>query len=94
VKNDYSGDYVSKGKGHVYTLNLKKDSTFVFKQQYEWATQCEGKWSIVKDSIFLKCQEEQSLVKIIIGSINQKDLRIKIINSNKLRVNNVVLKKQ
>lgn len=90
---------LDKGKhfSTSYTLELKSDSTFVFIIKVkDGQPQCDGIWEIVNDKyILLKCGEITDITETLTnGYMSKREHEINIINKNKLRYNDVVLKRK
>lgn len=90
---------LDKGKhfSTSYTLMLKSDSTFAFIIKVkDGQPQCDGIWEIVDDKfILLKCGEITDVTETLTnGYMSKREHEIIIINKNKLRYNDVVLKRK
>jgi hypothetical protein len=80
-----------------YTIELKADSTFKLSIKiFEGRPQCEGKWkSIGEKLILLKCYEDNNPYEALTnGYMSQKEHTIKIINKNRIKFNDFVLKRK
>lgn len=87
--------YLKRGKDFSYTLKLNYvDSSFVLNYKgFEFNSLCNGKWQQIADTIFLQCCEEKDISKILqSGYMNQRDYKVVVINSKKLKIDNVVLR--
>jgi hypothetical protein len=93
---DVFGSYKKIGKDYSYILILNKDSTFFFSKIYfEGNSKCEGKWSnISHDTISLICNEEQYPAQITTGYMNKRNLKIVLLRNTKIKINEIILKKQ
>lgn len=89
------GSYERKGKDFTYLLILRKDSTFIYSEQYQpYLSRCDGKWSSKgNDSLMLECYDVHSLAKFSVGYMGQRDHKIKVLNKRKLKMGKFVLKK-
>ena len=82
-----SGKFTKKKKTNQLSLSLNKDSTFLLKLSYP--TKCVGKWTFIgQDSIFLKCIYNNPLASFFYGYMDKREHYVKIINNNKLKINN------
>lgn len=72
------------------------DSTFVLTKKYfEVNSSCTGKWLQKGDTIFLKCNEEKDIAILLSsGYMNKREYEVVIKTRNKLKLNNVVLKRK
>ncbi|MBO9702027.1 MAG: hypothetical protein J7604_17600 [Sporocytophaga sp.] len=96
-KNTITGTYQNKGVDFFHSLKLNNtDSTFILTKKYfEVNSFCTGKWQQKGDTIFLKCNEEKDIAVLLSsGYMNQREFRIVIRNKNKLKLDNVVLKRK
>jgi GTPase SAR1 family protein len=96
AKQDYTGKYKKAGKDHTYILELKRDSTFVFTQKYfEFNPKCQGKWKfITKDTVVLNCEKEEGFsAQLSTGYMVERERKVRIINSKKIEVDKIVLRK-
>lgn len=90
------GYYYKKGKGYRCSVTLNKDSTFLFTKKYfEADSKCNGKWYfLTKDTLLLKCKDAALYDELISGYIRERNFKAILINKNKLKVDNITLKKQ
>ena len=80
-----------------YFLVLQEDSSFTLSVKLQDASpKCTGKWANIDDKyIDLYCSESTNPSEILSNEYMQKrTYRLKILNSNKLIIEDVVLKKQ
>ena len=86
-----------KGKDFEHNLLLKTDSTFVLQRKYiDTNPKCEGIWFYKSpNTILLKCTDNEELIeKLSTGYMSQRDNTIVIVTKNKLKLENVVLKRK
>lgn len=80
-----------------YTLNLNPDNifTFVIKTQ-DAQPQCKGIWEMVDNEfILLKCCEAANPYEVLSsGYMSEKEHKLQIINKNKIKYKDVVLKRK
>lgn len=90
------GTYYKNGKDYEYTLILRKDSTFELTKRYpDVNAKCKGKWTYVKNTVLLECYEENdALSQISTGYLVERKQEFFVLNSNKIRINKVILKKK
>lgn len=95
VNKSIIGNYSKVNKGYKSMLVLKKDSTFVFTEQYfEVDSKCQGKWMFESpEVIVLKCKTENFPAEISAGYISEREKRVSIISSRKLQIEKVILSK-
>ena len=86
----------SKGTYTQYNLELKQDSTFYFQiKGHDYSPECKGLWSLSNDTLLLKCNEEKDVsVLLSSGYMNQREFRIRVLNKDKLELDNVNLKRK
>ena len=80
-----------------YTLELHKDGSFALNEKHQDANpQCKGKWTIENDKfIVLKCDEVKDVTETLTnGYMNKREQKLLIINRNKIKYNDVVLKRK
>lgn len=79
-----------------YTLDLRPDSSFTFLIMVKDAKpQCNGKWERDNEYILLKCNESSDPYEMLSNDyMSQKEHRLQIINKNKLKYKNLVLKRK
>lgn len=88
---------IDKHFSSSYTLELRHDSTFTFYMMVKDAKpQCDGRWKIINNEfIILECCEVSNPIEVLSsGYMNQRIHKLKIINKNKLKYSNVVLKRK
>ncbi len=89
------GVYSKSGKDYNYTLKLNKDSSFYFSQKYyEVNTVCHGIWQLSADTILLQCAEEDLAAKLQRGYMGKRNLKAIVLSKNKLKLGEVLLRKQ
>ncbi len=96
-KNITIGTYQKKGVDFFHSLELNNtDSTFVLTKRYfEVNSSCTGKWRQKDDTIFLKCNEEKEISMVLSGGyMNKHEYEVIIKNRNKLKLDNLVLKRK
>lgn len=96
-KNITTGTYQKKGVDFLHSLKLNDtDNSFVLTKKYfEVNSSCTGKWLQKGDTIFLKCNEEKDIAILLSsGYMNKREYKVTIKNRNKLKLNNVVLKRK
>ena len=96
-EQDIYGDFYKKGQDYEYSLTLNKDRTFVLTIKYQDANpSCIGKWEKSNGSeIHLKCDDVENPTETISSSyMNEREHKIEIISSNKLRFKNTVLNRK
>jgi hypothetical protein len=80
-----------------YTIELKADSTFKLSIKiFEGRPQCEGKWKFIGEKlILLKCYEDNNPFEALTnGYMSQKEHTIQIINKNRIKFNDFVLRRK
>lgn len=79
-----------------YFLELSRNNTFNFRiKGHDYRPECTGIWDYKSDTIFLKCNEEKDISVLLSSSyMNQREFKIAIKNRNKLKLDNVVLKRK
>lgn len=80
-----------------YTLRLNPDSTFTFVIKTQDAQpQCNGAWKMVDNEfILLKCGEDANPYEMISsGYMSEKAHKLQVINKNKIKYKDVVLKRK
>ncbi|WP_445432656.1 hypothetical protein [Chryseobacterium indoltheticum] len=101
TKHNLEGTYNSKissnGFDKEYTLQLEKKTFKLNFYTKDASPECFGEFRVIKDSLFLKCYEENSLISTInSGYMNIRNYRLKIIDNQKLMMieENLVLSKK
>lgn len=89
--------YTSHQKPLNYTLNLKRDSTFLYTIGYSGSliAKCNGKWTYnkMKDSIKLYCDKEAPLERLTNTYMSERINTFKIIEKGrKLKNKKIILK--
>lgn len=87
------GGYYKSGKDFKHSLILNKDSTFVLSKQYfEVNSKCQGRWRYLsKDTLLLKCDSESFPAVIAGGYMSEREQKVIILNSKKIKLQNVIL---
>jgi hypothetical protein len=90
VKGTYNGN----GKDYHYSLSIN-DSSFLLTQKYfEVNSTCKGKWQFLsKDTILLKCDEEDLSAKLQSGYMTEREKKVIVLNKNKVQVGKVILQR-
>jgi hypothetical protein len=76
---------------------LNPDSTFSIVIQVQDAQpQCNGTWEMIdREFILLKCSEDANPYEMLSsGYMNQKENKLQVINRNKIKFKDVVLKRK
>jgi hypothetical protein len=96
TSNSLIGTYQKKGNDYKYELELKIDSTFLLsKVDGEVQTKCGGKWeNNFQKTVILKCDEETLSQQLSSGYLKDRTQTVEIINFDKLKLSNIILKKQ
>ena len=80
-----------------YKVELKSDSTFsLIVGTVAGKSQCSGKWKVVDNEfIILECAEITDITEALTsGYMSQREHKIQIINKNKIRYKDVILKRK
>lgn len=80
-----------------YTLTLNPDNTFTFVIKVQDAQpQCNGTWEMVDNEfILLKCGEDANPYEMLSsGYMSEKEHKLQVINKNKIKYKDVVLKRK
>lgn len=96
VPQSVHGSYYAKGTDYEYRLTLNRDSTFMLKLKYQDAVPaCSGKWKYLsKDTLDLSCSAIGDISESLTnGYMTERTRKVKIINQNKLKLGEVILKK-
>ena len=85
----------SKGlPSYVYTLQLNRDNAFLFSIRVDLGgSNCSGDWKIAKNKILLECGEVTDPVKALTRGGMDGVQEFRIINKNKLKYKDVILKR-
>ncbi len=96
ISQNIDGQYFKAGKDYQYNLSLNKDSSFTLTQKYfEVNSTCKGKWSYLsRDTILLKCDEEDLSAKLQSGYMTDREKKIVVVSKNKLILGEVKLKRK
>lgn len=94
-----SKNYSSSEKPSEYNLQLKSDSTFVYKIGFKGSilAKCKGKWTYIKreDSIKLHCEKESALESLTNTYMSERINSFKIMKKGKVLKNEkITLKAQ
>lgn len=99
-KNIY-GNYQYKGGSNgflkEYNLLIKKDSFSMLYKSQDASPNCFGKWEIIQDTLYLKCNKENKVAHMLSnGYMNIREYRLKMIGNQKLMIieENIVLSKK
>lgn len=95
--NTISENYSSLDKSSEYNLQLKSDSTFVYKIGFKGSllAKCKGKWIYIKrkDSIKLHCETESVLESLTNTYMSERINSFKIIKKGKVLKNEKIILK-
>lgn len=102
VSGDLIGNFYGMSNGSIpnttiqYSLELRADNVFKLKiRGHDYQPECIGVWEHKGDTIFLKCNEEKDIATMLSnGYMNQREFKVTIKNRNKLKLDNVVLKRR
>ena len=90
------GKYYDRGVDYEYGLELNQDSTFFFYMIFQDAKpQCKGKWVYIENKlILLKCDDPVDISETLTnGYMNEREKKVRILDSNTIKIDNVVLEK-
>jgi hypothetical protein len=89
-------ELLQKRKDYQYDLTLNNDSSFTFTKKYfEVNSICQGQWKrIAKDTLLLKCGEEDLSAKLQSGYVTKRERKLIVLNKQKLKIENVILKRR
>jgi len=78
-----------------YNLILNSDNTFSLSLKMQDANpKCNGQWKLIDKYIYLKCKDTEDVVDVLSsGYMKEKNYKLEVINSNKIKFKDVVLKK-
>lgn len=96
LKGIYYYEGTTNGFSKEYLLKLEKQTFKLNFYTHDASPKCIGRFYVIKDSLFLKCNKEESVFKTITsGYMNQRDYKLKIINHKKLLMlkENIILSK-
>ena len=96
------GNFYGLAKGQIqgsntqYNLELKEDNVFILNiNGHDFNPKCEGIWKRRADTLILKCSDNEGIAeKLSNGYMNQREFVIKVNNKNKLKLDNVTLKRK
>lgn len=90
------GRYYIEGRDYQYSLSLNNDSSFTFTKKYfEGSSTCQGNWHFLsKDTLLLTCDEADLSAKLQSGYMTERERKVIVLNKNKLKIDNVVLKRE
>lgn len=96
VGNSIEGKFINKGKDYSYSLILKNDSTFIYKQQdLDVLRLCSGKWHYLnQDTILIQCDEENTLQQISTGYMQEREKKVIIVSQKKIKIDKLFFKKE
>lgn len=96
IEGIFSDRRDTMGFKYQYILELNQGGSFFFKIITQDAMpQCRGKWRIENNKfIILDCHEASVWETLTNGYMNSCDYKIKILNKNKLKYKNVILKRK
>lgn len=96
IEGTFFGVRETMGFKYQYILELNQDGSFFFKIIVQDAMpQCQGKWRFENNKfIILDCHEASVWETLTNGYMNSRDYKVEILNKNKLRYNNVILKRR
>ena len=96
MSQNIQGRYYKVGKDYQYDLALNNDSSFTFAIKYfEVNSTCQGKWQrISKDTLLLKCSEEDLSVKLQSGYMTERERKVIVLSKNKLKIEKVILNRK
>jgi len=79
-----------------YDLTLKADNTFSLSIKMQDANpKCNGNWELKDNYVYLKCEESENIGEILSsGHMKEKDYKLEVINRNRIRFKEVVLKRK
>lgn len=80
-----------------YNLVLNSDNTFTLSMKMQDANpQCDGKWELKdKKYIYLECDETTDVGVILSsGNMKEKNYKLEVIDKNKIRFKDVILKRK
>lgn len=100
--DDLIGSFYGLSKGQIqgsntqYDLELKEDSVFILSiKGHDFNPRCDGVWKHTADILILECSDNESIAeKLSNGYMNQREFVIKIKNRNKLKLDNLILKRK
>ena len=91
---------MSKHFGWNVILKLNSDSTCYLRKSFDLAQwSCIGEWTVINEKLIeIKCNRNPVLSDmqkgLIAGGYIEENLEVKVLNKNKLKVNNAVLKRK
>jgi hypothetical protein len=80
-----------------YTLELHSDGSFLLQEKlHEANPQCQGRWTIEDNKfVVLKCDDVKDVTETLTnGYMNKREHKLLIISRNKVKYNDVVLKRK
>jgi len=94
-KNLIAGSFEKKGEDYHYSLilNYSDNSFFLSKKYFEVNASCKGVRITKKDTITLKCNEEEFPAQITGGYMSQREFKIQILNNDELKLDHTILKR-
>jgi hypothetical protein len=94
---EYTKKITSKDKLSVtYNLILNADNFFSLSIKIQDANpKCNGKWELKDNHIYLKCTESNNVIEMLSsGYMKKKEYHLEVINRNKIKFENVILKRK
>jgi hypothetical protein len=94
IPGKYYRKYDQKNNyNRVVTLTLNQDSTFEYTDEwFEINKACMGKWVFATtNTVLLKCFEQPFPALISSGYMNGRQLKVKVISKNKVKVDKSIL---
>jgi hypothetical protein len=86
------GEYYKRVKDTRYSIILMKDSTFEYQIDRPSGTaKCKGRWSLLGESLLLKCNEEPIASKLSRGYMQERKMNL-IVRNGKLKMKRIILK--
>ena len=99
TNENVDGYYSAKVKKHgftsLYTLVLNKDNTFSFNIKVHGGNpKCNGIWKIIDNNLLLECEEVDVYEALTSGYMSKRENIMHVINKNKLKYNDIILKRR
>lgn len=96
IDTTYYAEVKKYGFTTLYTLVLNKDNTFSFSIKVQDGNQkCKGNWKIEDNEfLILECGDTNTFEILTNGYMDQREYIMQIINENKLKYIDIVLKRQ
>lgn len=80
-----AGVFRKDGKGFHYLLELKQNGEFSYRYVSLVTSECTGKWELIDDTLFLKCDPPAPWAMITSGYISERNFTMKVLSKNKLK---------